>query len=42
MTDDEGQAFFARIEYLEQQLAECQTLKKSISDMGVDAINKLA
>ena len=24
MTDDEGQAFFARIEYLEQQLAECQ------------------
>ena len=32
MTDDEGQAFFARIEFLEQQLAECQAREKVLRD----------
>ena len=32
MTDDEGQAFFARIEYLEQQLAECQAREKVLRE----------
>ena len=36
MTDDEGQAFFARIEYLEQQLAECQAREKVLRDGLLD------
>ena len=38
MTDDEGQAFFARIEYLEQQLAECQAREKVLRSAFSDLL----
>jgi hypothetical protein len=42
MTDDEGQAFFARIEYLEQQLAECQAQVKAAKLGGMREAAKVA
>ena len=38
MTEDEGQAFFARIDFLEQQLAKYQNQENKVSDISAGKV----